>query len=59
MKTFEEKMRPIAKHIVLRCKELNKNLEWCNSLIIHYVGNESEAKEFQKLIFEEYNKLSK
>ena len=58
MKTFEEKMQPIAEHIVVRCVELGKNLDWCNSLIIHYVDNETEAKIFQKLIFEEYNKVN-
>ena len=57
MKTFEEKMQPIAKHIVLRCKELNKNIEWCNSLVCHYTDNETEENIFLKLIFEEYNKI--
>ena len=58
MKTFEEKMQIMVEYIVLRCKDLNKNLEWCNSLVYHYTDNDTEEKIFLKLILQEYNKAN-
>jgi hypothetical protein len=56
MQYLKQSLEDIADYIVLRAKELDKNIYWCTSLVIHFSQNEIEEEKLRRLINEKFGK---